>query len=365
MSAAGARIGVLALGEAHQLLHILGPAAALARRGAEVELLVSTAWHGALAARHAPELRLRRLAGFRATGPIHAAPGRLRLLAVNAARLSRFDALLTAERTTTLLRRLGLFRGLLAIQPHGAGDRAVTYDPRYAHADLVLAPGVKLRDGLVARGLVAPERCVVTGYPKFDLLDGPPPRFFACDRTVVLYNPHFRKKLSSWPAMGRAIVAALSEAPEFALIVAPHIRMRGAMRREIERLGREVQAPDLCIDPGSIHSINMDYTRAADIYLGDVSSQVYEFLRRPRPCVFLDAQGGDWRGDPHRRHWAFGEVARSAEEALACLRRAGANHPGFLEAQRAGFSASIEGAPGTASERAASALLAALAALRG
>lgn len=29
----------------------------------------------------------------------------------------------------------------------------------------------------------------------------------------------------------------------------------------------------------------MTYTPAADIYLGDVSSQSYEFLLDPRPCL--------------------------------------------------------------------------------
>ena len=39
----------------------------------------------------------------------------------------------------------------------------------------------------------------------------------------------------------------------------------------------------------------MAYTQRADIYLGDVSSQVYEFLLNPRPCVFLNPRRFDWR----------------------------------------------------------------------
>ena len=361
MSPRGPRIGVLALGEAHQLLHVLGPAAALVRRGADVELMTATAWHERLVARHAPEAAAitRRLAGFRARGPIHAAPGRLRLLLANARRLARFDVLLTPELTTTLLRRAGLFRGLLAVVPHGAGDRAVTYDPRYAEVDLVLAPGEKLRAGLIARAMVGPEACVVTGYPKFDLLDAPPPRFFDDDRPVVLYNPHFRQRLSSWPAMGPALIAALREAGDFNVILAPHIRASGGMRRQIEALAAVNETPGLHVDPGSEHSVNMDYTRAADIYLGDASSQVYEFLLRPRPCVFLDPRGRDRTDDPHLRHWRFGEVARDPQAALACLRRARARHPLFLEAQHAGFAESISAAPAAASERVADALCAA------
>src|SRR3546814_2965461 len=52
------------------------------------------------------------------------------------------------------------------------------------------------------------------------------------------------------------------------------------------------------IDLGSERSIDMSYTGSADLYLGDVSSQVAEYLYRPRPCVFLNAQGVD-RSEEH------------------------------------------------------------------
>ncbi len=56
----------------------------------------------------------------------------------------------------------------------------------------------------------------------------------------------------------------------------------------------------------------MTYTRAADIYLGDVSSQVYEFLHRPRSCIFLNSKAVPWRGNPDYAHWRLGQVVSSA-----------------------------------------------------
>ncbi len=47
----------------------------------------------------------------------------------------------------------------------------------------------------------------------------------------------------------------------------------------------------------------MSYTTAADIYLGDVSSQVYEFLYEPRPCLFLNSHEFAWKSDPNFAHW--------------------------------------------------------------
>ena len=52
----------------------------------------------------------------------------------------------------------------------------------------------------------------------------------------------------------------------------------------------------------------MTYTQAADIYLGDVSSQMYEFIRRPRPCLFLNAHRVRWQNDASYTCWNFGTV---------------------------------------------------------
>ena len=70
----------------------------------------------------------------------------------------------------------------------------------------------------------------------------------------------------------------------------------------------------------------MDYTDLADIYLGDVSSQVYEFLVRPRPCVFVDAHGFDWLRDPNFAHWAAGPVVHDMDELGRSILAAAADH---------------------------------------
>ena len=56
----------------------------------------------------------------------------------------------------------------------------------------------------------------------------------------------------------------------------------------------------------------MTYTRAADIYLGDVSSQVYEFIYyRRRPCVFLNPNLLD---QSTMNFWRFGPVTNTVSE---------------------------------------------------
>ena len=39
----------------------------------------------------------------------------------------------------------------------------------------------------------------------------------------------------------------------------------------------------------------MTYTKQADIYLGDVSSQVYEFMLKPRPCIFFNPENINYK----------------------------------------------------------------------
>lgn len=245
---------------------------------------------------------------------------------------------------------------MLAHIPHGAGDRAAGYDKRIRYFDCVIVAGEKDQERMIARRLVMPEACVASGYAKFDVLKNTPP-FFDNDKPVVLYNPHFDKRLSSWPRMGEALFEHFAIDDSFNYIIAPHIRMRGAMRRSFERLAALNTSDHIRFDGGSVHSINMDYTRAASIYLGDVSSQVYEFIWTPRPCVFLNGRGLDWRGDEHFTHWRLGDVAGNAEEAMAFLKSAHDRHEFYRQQQEELFSNSIARSDQPASPRIAGALL--------
>jgi hypothetical protein len=100
----------------------------------------------------------------------------------------------------------------------------------------------------------------------------------------------------------------------------------------------------------------MTYTRLADIYVGDASSQVYEFLREPRPCLFLDPHATAWEGDASFGHWAMGPVATTVGDLVGQIDGARRTHTRFREAQVAGFvqTFDLRGAP--SSVRAATAV---------
>jgi hypothetical protein len=103
--------------------------------------------------------------------------------------------------------------------------------------------------------------------------------------------------------------------------------------------------------------IDMTYVAAADIYLGDVSSQSYEFLLLGyRPCIFVNAHGVPWADDPSYRFWHFGEVVTAAAEVPAAIARAAGLHPRFLLQQQATLEETFAPLEGSA-ERAADAVL--------
>jgi CDP-glycerol glycerophosphotransferase (TagB/SpsB family) len=101
----------------------------------------------------------------------------------------------------------------------------------------------------------------------------------------------------------------------------------------------------------------MTYTRAADIYLGDASSQIYEWIVRPRPAIFLDASGADWRGNADFAHWQLGDVVREITDLPAALDRALTQPDAYRAAQEAARSATFLRSDIPASQRAADAIV--------
>ena len=95
--------------------------------------------------------------------------------------------------------------------------------------------------------------------------------------------------------------------------------------------------------------MDMTYTRTADIYLGDVSSQVYEFLERRRPTIFLNSHDADWAGNPFYMSWTTGPVLNSVENLIETVRDAKNSHDRYLPAQNFAFEETFDFFDGKAS----------------
>ncbi len=347
-------VGFSLIGGSHQFLHGLPVAAALSRRaGIRVELFVPST--------HDAQVASEMLAAF-AAGPTEvtvmklprpveklterggkAAALKVVRLTWWAGRMRAMQALVALERTSAWLAQLpGHCPPLIQI-PHGVGGArragGTGVDPRFGAFDMALVAGEADRRCTIELGLLAPEQVEAVGQIKLAGLHRlgrlRRTRLFANDRPTILYNPHFHARRGSWHRFGPALIEAVRADGTFNLIVAPHVRLFAGASAQ-ERAGLEALAdPDcLIVDTGSDRLMDMTYTLGADIYLGDFSSQLYEWLIFPRPCVFIDQEGDGGASDTKLPEmWSLGEAITSPADLLPAVHRATAKHADFKARQ--------------------------------
>lgn len=366
---------------AHQVAHALPVALALLRRGtnAKVSVFVSDGCEGEVrrmaAATPGPApaiVRLRAPSGLaRAANRVSGRAIPTDIISTLRRNLDRFrslDALVVPEKTSLMLKSVFGLKSLKLVHTrHGAGDRAIGFDKASGKFDLVLLSGEKIRDRLAQAEMLKEDGHAIVGYPKFDIAPPKHPRLFAKDRPTVLYNPHPSPALSSWYRMGPQILDWFAKDGRYNLIFAPHVML---FRKQITAsltpfaLGwscrprpGDYEQEHMLIDTGSPACLDMTYTDAADIYLGDASSQVYEFIRRPRPCIFLNPRRHAWQGNPDFAHWRGGRVACGFDEFEAAFQDVPRLSPAMRERQEDLFRYSFDLQDRPASERAAEAIL--------
>jgi hypothetical protein len=355
------RIGFLFHNRAYKLWHAAPIAFELTQLNAEIEVVIFCADQSVLdMAQHIAS----GYPGHRCTMQILQLPAYVRglkrllkslcahgkgaLLRCNARSFSSLDALVVPDLTCLKLTKKMMPDLRMILSKHGAGDRAQALDPRMAQVDFVLVPGPKLERRFKAAQLVREGGYAVIGYVKFDAVGNVAPNaraIFDNDRPVVFYNPHFEPSLSSWKPWGLEVLDFFSRnADRYNLIFAPHVKLFERWLCCGGHLPRRFwQCANIHIDLGSPASENMSYTRAADIYLGDVSSQVYEYIQKPRPCLFLDPRGIDyWENDPNYANWHLGPVLGDIGDLGAALAQAAATHDRYKPVQEQAFADTFE-----------------------
>lgn len=267
------------------------------------------------------------------------------VLAANKDFFADLDVLVVTEVTSLALKRYASLAHLkLVAIRHGVGDYGAS-DNKMPEFDLVLVPGRKRRDRFLGEIGVVAEQIAIVGSPKMELSerqgDAPSRPLFPDEKPIVLYNPHYQRKESSWLKMGRLILDYFRDNKKFNLILAPHVILYlRKWRHGAFSLDKYQGFPNIHIDTGSPASVDLTYTRMADIYLGDVSSQVYEFLfLQPRPCLFLDPNrlnSRRWQGKGRNTSdfWKTGEVVESIDEFDKALNNAVANHEHYRAEQK-------------------------------
>lgn len=281
----------------------------------------------------------------RAIDPVARRVAFVRKPAVQAANLARFaalDALVVPEMTSLSLRDHPAMKGVkLIFTGHGAGDgynqTTGMFDPRIDLFDLALLPGPRIARELLAMGRFAKTPYALAGYPKFETAAlSSETRLFQNDRPTVLYNPTQNAAATSWHKFGPEVLDFFLQSDSYNLIFAPHVLLFTRSLTKGAALPRKYRSTDTVrIDTGSRASVDMTYLAAADLYLGDLSSQIYEFIAKPRPAVFLNPFGVDRTGDPAFASWTFGPVVREAGDLGPALDRAFAEFDTYRPVQQA------------------------------
>lgn len=333
-------LAFLFIGGEHQILHLAPVAAEISNRRPDLmvrcvcaDARTATALLAVASTMHAEKMLVTQLplpwaarAAVRMTRRREAAKGPL--LASIRWHVRDARAVIVPERTSAMLRKLGWRRPIIHFR-HGAGDRAPASETRLKAFDAIMVAGSKDIERAVLQGIDR-ERLHAAGYIKLDYLRNAVAsrdRIFDNDRQTILYNPHFDRNISSI-GIARDVIDRFRQQDRYNLIYAPHIRavknLSAAARIEWEALAVPGR---ILIDLGSSGLFDMRYVRTADFYLGDMSSQLYEFLERPRPVAFLNVHGADWQQDPRYAGWRLGEVATGPQDMFAAINRAFERQP--------------------------------------
>ncbi|MDT0293879.1 CDP-glycerol glycerophosphotransferase family protein [Mesonia ostreae] len=234
--------------------------------------------------------------------------------------LTNYDALIFTDYTHhKFLKYRALYESTTKFLkfPHGAPGRSYSYNKELLDFDLQLIFGKFQYEEYKKKNLLGPHP-ITPGYPKIDAVTQLPKKkhLFNNDKITVVYNPHFSKPLSSWYSWGIHILDYFLAQNSYNLIFAPHINLFNKTGFEDKSNFPEIytNAENIHIDLGSDNSVDMTYTLQADIYLGDVSSQVYEFIINPRPCIFLNSNQESYHNKLEFRFWQMGAVINEIEE---------------------------------------------------
>ena len=235
------------------------------------------------------------------------------------------DVILTASwGIPRFLQQYNLRDRVVIFTRHGANIGDNEYDKGLPEYDCVFITSEKMYDQLKELSILINLKSYLRiEYCKFDYLFNNPgleKNLFDNDLPVILYNPHFQKHRSSLYNAGEKIIDAIVKSNKYNVILSPHPLVN--KWHFLDRIKLKFPKSDKLIkDWSSIHQVNFDYMRKADVYLGDTSSSIYEWLYFNKPMILYDSHDVDWKNVPFYEFWNWGYVVDNPEDLMARLDR--------------------------------------------
>lgn len=341
-------IAFLWLGETLLIPHMWPIIESLAetRSDLQIDIWTSTSAHEALLkswqVERYPNVHLRHSRMFREVPSVNLgknteSPAKIPMLRSLLPHIGGYKAIVVAEQTSLWLpKMLGRFKR--RIPPfiytlHGAGPIVHGRWKRLLSAQKAMVCSEARRQELRDLGM-AEDRIEITGYAKSAFRQLTLNRhLFSNDRPIILYNPHWQPARSSWPQWGREVLARLVADGRWNIVFAPHQRIVETDDQLLAFLDGFGEHDNLHVDLDSFAMVDGSYTRMADLYLGDSSSQVVEFLISPRPVVLLQPPDMTDLFAQRAGYDILGETVTEASRIIDAIAEAPAKFARYEEAQ--------------------------------
>ena len=207
---------------------------------------------------------------------------------------------------------------------HGVSNRPYSFDPKITEFDHFFMFGNNEENIRKKLGQLTSENASLIGYPKYDFTKkNPKIDFFKNNKPTIIYNPHWVIEQTSYFKYGIKILDFFAQSKDYNLIFAPHSLLYARNKKILFQLKKYKKSSNILIDLGSEKSNDMTYTKSADLFLGDVSSQALEFLLcNPKPCLFINSHNlnHDYIS------WDFGDIISNVNDLKSELEKAFKNH---------------------------------------
>ena len=209
---------------------------------------------------------------------------------------------------------------------HGTGTREYGFENKLKDFDYILAPGNYHKERLKKALLLTDEKINIVGTPKSDwikLKKIKKNNLFNNESPIFYYVPHWDINISSYLKWRKIILNYFLDNNQYNLIFAPHPLIKHLSRKEGYKIETNLKgANNIIIDHGGENSINGTYSALADIYIGDVSSMITEWiLQKPRPCIFINAHQIRWENNNDYYMWTFGNVISEFNDFEKIIKR--------------------------------------------
>ena len=285
--------------------------------------------------------RIRRLGNWISSSP----PRAKHILYNNRERFKQYHGIVSPDLYTDILfEEVDRTNTKFIFAFHGAGDGSYGYKREITNYDLLLLSNSSQKKRLLEKYDLPLRKLALCGYVKFDLVStnrkiDP----FNNGRLTVLYAPHFRRNETSWYDWGLDVLRFFYNSSRFNLIFAPHVMLGKKERVKNSIPPKYLLSDHMLFDFGSIKCIDMSHCLSADIFLGDASSQIYEFLYYPRPAIFLNNKQIAWQNRPDYAHWQAGDVITDLSQLEGSLVQSRKRHEVYYcERQKSMFATKFE-----------------------